>query len=206
MTAEPLKRCSKCRVEKPLGEFHRDASKRDGREYACKVCRHEKARRRTASGRKAEEERRRATRLSARTPEQIEADRARLRPDGLKKCRSGHWLPFEEFCVDVAAPDGLRSKCRPCAGEVLAAWKYGAYAPSWEERGLYGCYLCGAPYEHADHKHPKALGGVDDPENLAPACAACNLSKSDTPLEDWRPDLAALVASWPVEVRLVPVA
>lgn len=33
-----MKRCSKCGIEKPLGDFAKSAAKKDGRTYACKVC------------------------------------------------------------------------------------------------------------------------------------------------------------------------
>jgi hypothetical protein len=34
----PLKRCTKCRSDKPLGEFHKNRSKRDGLATECKPC------------------------------------------------------------------------------------------------------------------------------------------------------------------------
>ena len=39
------------------------------------------------------------------------------------------------------------------------------------------CYHCGAPAEHIDHIVPIARGGNHGIGNLAPMCAACNLSK-----------------------------
>jgi 5-methylcytosine-specific restriction endonuclease McrA len=42
------------------------------------------------------------------------------------------------------------------------------------------------PHE-IDHIHPVALGGGNDPDNLAVACIACNRSKGAKPLTDWRP-------------------
>ncbi|UQA94950.1 HNH endonuclease signature motif containing protein [Streptomyces halobius] len=49
----------------------------------------------------------------------------------------------------------------------------------WEERGLYACTACGAPWEHIDHVIPLSKGGAHSIANLQPLCAACNLSKSD---------------------------
>lgn len=37
MKTEP-KKCSKCKVEKPIGEFHKDARNKDGLRYQCKAC------------------------------------------------------------------------------------------------------------------------------------------------------------------------
>jgi 5-methylcytosine-specific restriction endonuclease McrA len=46
------------------------------------------------------------------------------------------------------------------------------------------CYLCQSRYASTwDHIIARALGGTDDPENLAPACKVCNLSKSDMTIE-----------------------
>lgn len=53
------------------------------------------------------------------------------------------------------------------------------------ERAVYHCEYCHAPeilfnfpFE-VDHILPQSRGGSDDPDNLALACRACNLFKSD---------------------------
>ncbi len=33
-----MKMCSKCKIEKPFAEFHRDKTKKDGFDYRCKSC------------------------------------------------------------------------------------------------------------------------------------------------------------------------
>lgn len=38
MTTTTSKRCSRCKITKPLTDFHRDRTRRDGRRYDCKVC------------------------------------------------------------------------------------------------------------------------------------------------------------------------
>lgn len=43
MTAPLAKRCTRCNIEKPLADFHRDSTMADGRERRCKVCRAEMA-------------------------------------------------------------------------------------------------------------------------------------------------------------------
>ena len=47
------------------------------------------------------------------------------------------------------------------------------------------CCYCDEPAEHLDHVQPVSRGGVDEPRNLVPACAACNLSKADHTLAEW---------------------
>lgn len=49
------------------------------------------------------------------------------------------------------------------------------------------CYVCGEPWEHLDHVIPISANGTHTAENIAPACAACNLSKNKRSLEDWLP-------------------
>jgi hypothetical protein len=48
------KACSKCQEIKPLSEFHRSASSRDGRTSRCRTCRSENARTYAARRRAAE--------------------------------------------------------------------------------------------------------------------------------------------------------
>jgi hypothetical protein len=36
-----MKKCSKCKVEKPLSDFHKDKNRKDGHSYRCKSCKKE---------------------------------------------------------------------------------------------------------------------------------------------------------------------
>lgn len=52
------------------------------------------------------------------------------------------------------------------------------------------CYLCGEKdltraQMHLDHVVPLSRGGSHTPDNVAWACAPCNLSKGAKPLEEW---------------------
>ncbi len=40
-----------------------------------------------------------------------------------------------------------------------------------------GCVYCGAPYDTADHVHPRKHGGLSLIGNLVPACLRCNQKK-----------------------------
>jgi hypothetical protein len=42
LSASELRRCSDCKQEKPLGEFNRNRSRRGGREYICRSCKHDR--------------------------------------------------------------------------------------------------------------------------------------------------------------------
>ena len=41
------------------------------------------------------------------------------------------------------------------------------------------CWMCSGPIEHWDHVKPISKGGPHILANLRPACAPCNLSKSN---------------------------
>ncbi|MGV9811115.1 HNH endonuclease [Streptomyces cellulosae] len=138
---------------------------------------------------------------TTRADEQVARDRARLRPDGVKRCRScREVLPLDAFSADRSRPDGLRVDCRFCDNADLLR----AALPHIEEADCWTCAYCSAPIEHVDHIQPRALGGTDEPHNLIGACAECNGSKNATPVLEWLarrdPGLLDIVASWPVEV------
>jgi 5-methylcytosine-specific restriction endonuclease McrA len=42
----------------------------------------------------------------------------------------------------------------------------------------HACWMCGGPYEEADHVKPVVAGGPDVLANLRPACKSCNSSKA----------------------------
>lgn len=57
----------------------------------------------------------RSARRSARAPEDIEADRARIHPSGWKRCPAcREALAFDAFYANRSRPDGLGSICREC--------------------------------------------------------------------------------------------
>lgn len=62
------------------------------------------------------------------------------------------------------------------------------------------CRYCGAVANTVDHVVPVAGGGdFWCMDNLAPACAACNYSKADTPAEEFRsckPDAMGYGGFW----------
>jgi 5-methylcytosine-specific restriction endonuclease McrA len=63
------------------------------------------------------------------------------------------------------------------------------------------CRYCGVDIAlntfHIDHIEPLSNGGRKAIDNLGPACATCNTSKSNRDLEHWRSLLAKKNAGWP---------
>lgn len=48
------------------------------------------------------------------------------------------------------------------------------------------CFYCGATAKHLDHVVPISRGGSHSIGNLVPACASCNLLKSDKTITEWK--------------------
>ena len=222
----PTKACTRCGDVKPLNDFPRDRRRRDGRQSWCRECCRAAVRARRTdpeyrereaaakSARRADPEyrereraadaaRKRARRAAyaARADEQVARDRARLRPGGLKRCKScRELLPLDAFSANRCSADGLCDTCRLCDHADLVR----AALPHIEETDCWTCAYCSAPIEHVDHIQPRALGGTDEPHNLIGACAECNGSKSATPVLEWLArrdlELVARVSSWSVEV------
>lgn len=91
-----------------------------------------------------------------------------------------------------------RARSHGAGGDGLPAELESAFFEVWGWRCAY-CQRSDQPGVEVDHIHPLALGGSHGLHNLAPACRSCNSSKSATPLQRWRPDLAEFVparAAW----------
>lgn len=208
------KTCRICGAVKTLEEFARKRDTRDGRRARCRACVRAYDRSRTSATPEAREAKRTRNTAEAavrrsRTPEQIEADRTRLHPDGMKTCpRCATAKEFADFTRDVAQVDGLRTKCRACKRieDSLAAGKplrreidtaHGDHRDLWDR-----CALCGSDeIVGLDHVVPKP-DGADDWRNLTPLCGTENRSKGSHSLflylEEQRPELLAAISGLPV--------
>lgn len=63
------------------------------------------------------------------------------------------------------------------------------------------CAYCRGPYEHVDHVVPLAAGGDNYPDNLVPACSACNLSKGERLPMQWTFDRFGSVGFYWVRIK-----
>ena len=164
------KRCSRCKVEKPLDEFARSKARAhlDGRGNYCKQCAREKAAEWTAANRELVNSAQRRRRASD--------------PDRYRAYEGTRTVPAGERSRRFRAvnPEYMRA-----ANHVRRALVRGARSVPFTVEQLearlayYGfrCWQCGAPWEHLDHVKPLSKGGPHMLSNLRPACAGCNLKK-----------------------------
>jgi len=96
-----MKTCSRCRVEKPLDEFHRETARvhLDGRQNNCKQCAKAGGRGRTYIG-------------------------GRVPPPLTKVCsKCGTEKPIAAFHRKTNAKDGYRNECGPCRVVAVKEWQ-----------------------------------------------------------------------------------
>lgn len=213
-----LKRCSKCRQEKPATSdfFHRTRGNKSGLVAACKDCLNAKGREKyTETGAAVRRER---YLQDISTPEGRErilnqqriADRKRRRLDPEKAraerrrkyyanhersllwSRQHHKVSYARNSVPARAR-AARYRARRVAAEGTYSTK-DIDAAFKRQAGL--CLYCGEPVGnqtgrkpwHADHFIPLARGGTNNPENIVIACQTCNFSKHDKMPWEFMPD------------------
>lgn len=151
-----MKKCSKCKEEKPLTQFYRQTRSKDGYRAACKTCC-------------------RYTRKKDH-PVSVEHKRCR-RCDTVKTA--------ERFYEEGRKPDGLSSYCRYCTSVMQAAYRYGISESEVEELKSSSCHICGQKQDtNIDHCHEtgavrgalcgacnKAIGLLKDDPSLAESAA-----------------------------------
>ncbi|MFF3547127.1 hypothetical protein ACFYXD_35480 [Streptomyces platensis] len=193
----PVKICSRCLTVKALPAFNRYSSSSDGRSSYCRSCHADYHTRKSGDLAYLETRRRSSVAFywaNAAARRQYSADRhAVIRqinlaknsgrvqdPNVLKRCagQCGQLLPETEFRLDRGQPDGLRTRCRDCAGRDARRICREAYgAPAGQV-----CYLClnviaSSQDAQADHLLPVSLGGPDVPSNLWWTHGFCNGSR-----------------------------
>ena len=190
-----MKTCTKCGEEKPLADFTRDKSKRDGRRPSCRGCR---ASQRAES---ADRWRKYSAAYYAEHREQVIADNAEYR------AANGAEIHARRAAWRAENPDKVResnasfyARNQDEQRERARAWAIANPHTSWESGyrvrarkhghepvvesftrddviDRYGdaCAHCGGPFEELDHYPvPVALGGPHSLDNAVPSCMPCN--------------------------------
>ena len=191
--APTSRKCTKCGVEKPLTEFHKQARGLYGVRSQCKAC-VAAAQRTCRCGAPAKNHGKCSDCNQAYMTQYRSTERGRERlNEGSRK--SYRRKQEREPGAAARATAAWRAK-NPEAQKLVSrayvarrrARKMGAQAEAfttqelydhWAAHELWACTYCGAPWEHMDHFVPLTRGGAHSLDNLVPACAACNLAKSD---------------------------
>lgn len=184
-----LKHCRGCSIDKPLAQFHRDKSKRDGCVTKCKACvlgrnsawrmdNQEKAaessrqyRLKHRDGLNEAQRRRYAAKRSAYR------EKNRAWRDRSKEHVAAYNLWYRAANREVADAAVRRRAERLRHAQVV---RFGA--DQLRARMSYfgdRCWMCGAEADTVDHVKPISKGGLHVLANLRPACRSCNSSKRD---------------------------
>lgn len=194
-----LKRCSKCKIEKPFSEFHRLRTARDGLTSPCKACAREYGQA-TREQKSAVMRRWRAANpdkaLAASRRSLAKHRKKRLATTRDWRARNPEKLRASYAKWRKANPDKVRVK-----HVTRRARKYGATGKhtAAEKHALLEAqlFLCANPFCHTDlrslrshdrnldHVVPLANGGANDIKNAQWLCRPCNLRKGTYTQAEW---------------------
>ena len=196
-----MKKCNKCGEVKPVSEFNKRPSSRDGLRSECKVCRAAYKRKHYLANREAIRAKHRDYYIK-----HSEEIRARVKIYGKEhraQCAArnkAYRIKYKEKFI--AYDKAYRAKHKQRIKAVLSKWhkdnpekvreakfrrrahehEVSGYATAEQvaaRREVFGnrCYICGEEAEAMDHVKPLAKGGANWPCNLRPICKLCNCSK-----------------------------
>lgn len=161
------KPCFKCGETKPLSDYYTHKRMADGHLGKCKDCTKRDARLRYEEKREAINA---YDRMRNKLPHRVARDKARENLPHRKTSKQARNV--KRRAIKRNAKTGDRRA-------IAAIYKRAASKASIK------CYLCRNRIpigkRHVDHIIPLSKGGSHSPENLAIACAFCNVSKGNKP-------------------------
>lgn len=197
--AEPAVRwCAVCERYQPLEEFRPSKLGKFGRRSRCREVERladaERKRERYATDPHYAE----AQRARTSSPEYLaarrERDRERRRDPEYQAAEAERYRErraspdFE----DRTLPERRRRRRARMRDATVEEFTTADLYADWDERGMYACVVCGAPWAHVDHIQPLAAGGEHSVANLQPLCADHNLSKGARDPWEWLDDVIGL--------------
>lgn len=175
---EHSKRCYKCKTIKPIADFYKNKSAKDGHQSHCKPCN-------LASNKKWQEKNLDkfagySAEFRKRNPEKTKAVVIEWRlqnKEHIRKYSKNYRIKHPEQKLKGRQTRRAR---RTKASVYLVTTK------DLEQIMSKACIYCGAPSQHLDHIIPLSRGGAHSISNLVAACATCNLSKYNKFITEWR--------------------
>lgn len=194
-----MKICCKCKQSKPLSEFFKNASRKDGIHPACKSCNlserqryvannHEKVKSYFRNRYESDTEYRERQKDDAKTNWHLNAKERKAKHEEWKKQNP-------EYQTERYRNDPEYRKRNLNYSRMRKALRKGAEAAELVdrqtiiERDNATCYICGngplPDFEiHLDHVIPLSKGGPHTPDNVRVACVSCNCKKNGKPLDE----------------------
>lgn len=202
------KHCPTCDVDKPLNEFNKNRTKRDGLAYSCRECMREALRQwREANPEKYQEA---IHRSKAKKPEKYRAHKQSWAVAHPSKVRDSRQRYANTHPYDEVKREYFRKRYQQNKQQIQTRTRQyqrthleGAALRQRRRRLLKGhkrihgwpvmrawfgdrCLCCGATHRiEADHVIPLSKGGSDTLANLQPLCRTCNANKA-TQIIDYR--------------------
>jgi len=203
------KRCSHCREEKPIGEFHRHSRTKDGRQTRCKVCKGEASRKYYESGGGREKQKKYREKNKARLSEYkkkyysenkerilkwFKANYGKNRDAAIARVKEwternpekrAEWRRANQARYNgYQATRRAKERAASIGDKAEIAAKYTYLKTANRLRCTYCKKVVAKRDRHVDHIIPLSRGGTHEASNLCCSCSRCNLSKhTKTPEE-----------------------
>jgi 5-methylcytosine-specific restriction endonuclease McrA len=203
------KTCNRCKANKPLDEFHKSSSAKDGHRNQCKSCtaladatryqKDAKKHRQRALSYYYEHKEQSAETASKRyfaNRDETSKKRAQLRKDNIwkyKKQERASYLRNKEqkrkYSSDYSKQNPEKSLERNSRrrARLKNAITFKVDSSELKQMKNRGCLFCGSKKEiNIDHIIPLSRGGSHSIGNLMPLCDHCNSTKYNKTIMEWR--------------------
>jgi len=187
-----MKKCSKCKIEKPLTAFNKNKSKSDGYSTECREC--VNSYNKIYKVAHKEEAAQYNKIYQVENKDEIAVQRKEYnKTHKIEIAMRGHrwYLENKEL---TKGRTKVAKKENPLRYNNYAnkrrAQKAGTFVEHFSEADIiltYGnkCFYCGSNFEHIDHYVPLSKGGSHTLENIRPSCKDCNLVKNNKTPDEW---------------------
>lgn len=170
-----MKTCTKCGEEKPLGEYHKDKTKKQGRRSDCKACvKLYQVERRSRKEVKERHAQYCHDYYRTHRDEILENAWNYRKQAYVRKREMDRSTKYRKENPHVAWEAGYRFRAKQF-GVVPVIKRFTLD----DFLGRYGdqCVDCGAKWEQVDHVVPIRFGGEHSIDNCEPVCQSCNIKR-----------------------------